>query len=143
MQQKRCCIYPAALLPCLDADFSASKFRPVALRPTLSSGLPFSSIKKIPFWTRMHADEHRLSRLLNLKIILSVYFCENLCPISLLCMQKMYKIFQFLLCYEISSSYVSCLLNFLPVKSRKLPNDVAAYDNIWQNVRSSLYDKCF
>jgi hypothetical protein len=35
--EKRCCIYPAALLPYPDT----SGLRPVALRPTLSSGLPF------------------------------------------------------------------------------------------------------
>jgi hypothetical protein len=37
----RCCIYPAALLPYPNG----SGVRPVALRPTLSSGLPFSSCK--------------------------------------------------------------------------------------------------
>jgi hypothetical protein len=39
--QKRCCICSAALLPCA----GNAEFRPVALRPTLSSGLPFTSFE--------------------------------------------------------------------------------------------------
>jgi len=39
--QKKCCIYPATLLPYPDD----SGLRPVALRPTFSSGLPFTSSK--------------------------------------------------------------------------------------------------
>jgi hypothetical protein len=48
----RCCIHPAALLPYPNV----SGVRPAALRPTLSSGLPFSSFELVKKTTNnLHA----------------------------------------------------------------------------------------
>ena len=86
--QKKCCIYPATLLPYPDA----LGLRPVALRPTFSSGLPFTSSK---FYEKNTRQLHR-SRILFFRAA-KQHYIESRSDYKLVC-KNCTKIANFLKC---------------------------------------------